>query len=239
MLQGVKINEPYVLKDIGHGYECQVWYVDDNMTWRYHPSSWYKALCDLDGTALKNRRDLYRANKEYFHDLANIATADDIMGSDRGGILLHMRAAMLHVTEGMTFDEFVKGPLEGGSWTAWWRYDPIMRCATFNKTAVQFVRSPENPNKKTFDYIHVPIGISGCKDKLDFVKNNYKGIAHEAIKMLSEYKRFTKYGVPVNVLKVEKAVLTHQGELILTFGLKEIKIDDEKKGEAVREQVEA
>lgn len=233
MLQGVKINEPYVLKDIGHGYECQVWYVDDNMTWRYHPSSWYKTLYDLDGTALKNRRDLYRANKEYFHDLANISTLDNICGNDKGGILLHIRAAMLHVTEGMAFEDFIKGPLDGGSWTGWWRYDPIMRHITFNKPAMQFVRSPENQNKKTFDYIHVPIGISGCNDKMDFVKKSYKRIANETIKMLSGNRRFTKFGVPVNVLKVEKAVLTCQGELLLTFGLKEIKMNDEKKGEAV------
>ena len=221
MLQGVKINEPYIVKDIEDSHKVQAWYVDKDMKWQYNVPhlSWHG---ELDDVTLQNRRDLYEANKEYFHDLADIPTVDNIVGSDRGGILLHIRAAMLHVTEGMTFEEFMKGPLEGGSWTGWWRYDPIMRRITFNKTSVQFVRSPENPNKKTFDYIHVPIGISGCKDKLDFVKNNYKGIANEAIKMLSESKRFTKYGVPVNVLKVEKAVLTHQGELLLTFGLKDI-----------------
>lgn len=232
MLQGVKINEPYIVKDIEDSHKLQVWYVDEDMKWRYSVPDLYWTG-ELDVATLQNRRDLYEANKEYFHNIAGIRNTQYIVGADKGGILNHMRAAMLHVTEGMTFEEFMKGPLEGGSWTAWWRYDPIMRYITFNKPAIQFVRSPENQNKKTFDYIHVPIGISGCKDKLDFVKKNYKGIANETIKMLSENKKFTKFGVPVNCLRVEKAVITRQSELLLTFGLKEIKMDEEKKGEAV------
>lgn len=222
MLQGVKINEPYIVKDIEDSRELQVWYVDEDMKWRCSVPNLYWTG-ELDVVTLQNRRDLYEANKEYFHNMSGIRNTQYIVGADKGGILNHIRAAMLHVTDGMTFEEFMKGPLEGGSWTAWWRYDPIMRYVTFNKTAIQFVRSPENIKNKTFDYIHVPIGISGCKDKKDFVKKNYNGIAQQAVKMLSENKRFTKYGVPVNVLKVEKAVLTHQGELLLTFGLKELK----------------
>lgn len=226
-LKHTKKNEPYYIYYGEH--DTGIGFVDDDNKWRIHTCQHrYYDIDKLDKVAFQNTRQLLNDNLDNF---ANGYALDKITEYDKMGILRHMRATFSHAADGDEWQVITNELLYRRN--AEWRFDEILRHITFKKNDIKVIRTPENPKKNTFDYIHMPIGLSGSNKK-EFVRENYKEIVKRAIKVLSESKRFTRFGIPVNCLKVEKAVLTRQDELLLTFGLKEIKMSenaDEKKGE--------
>lgn len=86
-----------------------------------------------------------------------------------------------------------------------------------------FIRKPENSNKKTFDYIHLSVGICGKDiDKKEWCREHIKEIVDRMTYGLSINKSFTKYGIPTNFLRVTNAVYTKDDMLQLTYELKDI-----------------
>ncbi len=228
-LKNVKRNEPYFV--YGEFIDsARVGYIDDNGKWRVvvcpEIDYWWH-FERVKKRAVQNRRVLIEDNIGTFVSGLDV---EKLTGNERVGIMLHVNSVLAKSKDGEEWQVIENRFLYRGD--AAWRHDPILRRVTFKKNDIVFVRMPENPKKHTFDYIHMAIGLSGSDSK-EFVHENYREIVKRAVKFLSETKKFTKFGVPVNVLKVEKAVLTKQGELLLTFGLKEIKMNEEKKGEAV------
>lgn len=225
-LKNVKKNEPYYIY-ADDWNKTSIGYIDNDNKWRRYQckSADPKRVINLNEIALQNRRELILDNLDKFDD---DFCKNEITGSIRGGLMIHLGSILAKAEDGLEWQVITNDFLYRGD--SEWRYDRILRHITFKKNDIKFVRMPENPNKNTFDYIHMAIGLSGSSKK-EFVRENYKEIVKRAVKILSESAKFNKFGIPVNCLKVEKAVITRQDELILTFGLKEIKIDDEKEGE--------
>lgn len=83
-------------------------------------------------------------------------------------------------------------------------------------------REPENKNPKTFDFVRIEVFLSDMQlDTLQEVKNHYNEIMAMVIRKIERSRSFTKYGVPVNCLKVAKATLTRQKVLEIVFELKD------------------
>ena len=229
-LSKVKKNEPYfVYENQQNGWPSKysIGYVDERHRWRIRPMSQNESYNKVSDASLINRRELMDDNMDTFLHFVYGANGVRLNGYDRSGLMGHISHVLQkEATDGAEWQVIVNAMLYRGNSN--WRFDPILRKCTFKQSAIKIVRMPENPKKDTFDYIHVPIGLSG-ENKRQFVHDNYKEIAKRAVKMLSESKKFTNFGVPTNCLKVEKAVITCQDELILTFGLKNL---GEKKGEA-------
>lgn len=221
MLKGFKRNSPYWIYDSYPPYlyrSIGVGFIDDNDKWRVHvlQDSFYDDRIKLHEIADENRREIFDKNMDAF--VPELSEVNQKLS--KGGVMLHMN----HVFEKKALDGM---PLEELSDMLEYkmdsnvRNDPVLRRATFKSNEIMFVRTPENPKKNTFDYIHIPIGISG-EHKKEWIHENYRAIAETALDFLSNSRRYKRFGVPVNFLKIEKAVLTRQAELILTFGLKNI-----------------
>ena len=76
--------------------------------------------------------------------------------------------------------------------------DPEFRC------------KPENPDKKsTFDYIIVDIALLTTweGDKKAYIEENKKKLTQKVLEKIKENKKFLKYNVPINYLKVAKITL--------------------------------
>lgn len=83
-------------------------------------------------------------------------------------------------------------------------------------------RGPENYNEKTFDYINVYVLIcSEWNNREQYIKDNLKEIAKRAVKKLKESKKFKKFGVTINFLKISKVQFT-KNTIIFTFELKDL-----------------
>ena len=90
----------------------------------------------------------------------------------------------------------------------------------------EFVCTPENPNKdNTFDYIHIYVGIVSEweTDRKKYIMQNREEINNMVLARIRNDKRFLKYGVPENVLKLSKVILVKRtSELHYIFQLKNI-----------------
>lgn len=85
-------------------------------------------------------------------------------------------------------------------------------------------RIPENTNKNTFDYIHVEVRLSGTipqETRLYLCKKYARVIGQHVLIVIEESPRFQKFGVPSNILKLEKATLGRDATLYMTMGIKE------------------
>lgn len=83
-----------------------------------------------------------------------------------------------------------------------------------------FDRVPENTNKNTFDFIRCDVSIMGVENHHEFCQKNYKKIVKKVLTKLEQTKRFQRYGVPVNILKLSKATVLKDGDLALLFEIK-------------------
>lgn len=85
-------------------------------------------------------------------------------------------------------------------------------------------REVGNPNKDTFDFIRIYIGVAQTwyMDRRLFSKKNMKYIARLALAHIRDSKRFQKYGVPINFLRLSECTLTQCSELELVFELKKL-----------------
>lgn len=85
-------------------------------------------------------------------------------------------------------------------------------------------RIPENANKNTFDYIQVEVLLSGTlpRETQRYLCKKYaRAIGRHVVMVIGESTRFQKFGVPTNILKIEKATLGKDSTLYITMGVKE------------------
>ena len=90
---------------------------------------------------------------------------------------------------------------------------------------VEFERTDENCNDKTFDYISISFSIikSGrsTQEVVSWIREN-KNHIHNLIEFTITPKLESKYGIPFNCLKVDDCVFTNDSRLIYTLSLKNI-----------------
>lgn len=95
-----------------------------------------------------------------------------------------------------------------------------------NTSLILSVKSPKferyagNDNKDTFDIIRVEVVLVSSIKK-DEIQNNKDNIIREAIKKIESSKKFLKFGVPVNILKLYDFVVSVDGTVILSFCIKD------------------
>lgn len=86
----------------------------------------------------------------------------------------------------------------------------------------QFVRSPGNNKKETFDYIYIDVNIISHweEDRLKYIQKHRKEIDEMVIDSLERSKEFQKFGIPVNFLKVSRITLRRDSVLEFVLELK-------------------
>ena len=87
-----------------------------------------------------------------------------------------------------------------------------------------FHRTPENLNKDTFDYIFIDVMIltEWEEDRISYIYKNKNEILKRVIEKLESNKKFQKYGVPINFLKVSRITLKRDSVLEFILELKNI-----------------
>lgn len=88
-----------------------------------------------------------------------------------------------------------------------------------------FIRTPENENINTFDFIYVDLNliVDWNEDKLQYIKKNIKAIDEMVLDKLESNISFKKYGIPINFLKLGRRSLKNNGRLLeYVFELKSI-----------------
>lgn len=95
----------------------------------------------------------------------------------------------------------------------------------FTIKTVKIERETGNKKVNTFDFIRVDVGVpQGRKDKISFIKNNLAELTKRVLKKIENSKRFQKYGVPINFLKLSNVVLRCDDLIEFTFELKDIEV---------------
>ena len=91
-----------------------------------------------------------------------------------------------------------------------------------------------NDNNQYFDFINVEFYmITAVKQRKEFIKKNMKYLTEVAKYKLCNDKRFTKYGVPFNFLKLDRVHITRDSAVIFTYSLKELKENDDNAQEQI------
>ena len=86
-------------------------------------------------------------------------------------------------------------------------------------------RIPENPNKNTFDFVHLEFGViqkNTCPNRNEILKKHRYEIIDIASKVIESYKPYQKYGIPVNFLKCTSMSITNTSNIAMIFELKEL-----------------
>ena len=90
----------------------------------------------------------------------------------------------------------------------------------------EFHRLPENTQKNTFDFIIMEVSVlseEAIPNRDEYLRQNIQEISMRVTKKLESNRSFTKYGVPVNFLKITEATLNKRtGILRIQFELKDI-----------------
>lgn len=89
-------------------------------------------------------------------------------------------------------------------------------------------RFTNNPNKNTFDFIRIELMLctpqEWTRDELrQFIKRNKKIYCEAVLNKIKETKRFAKFNIPINFLKLTSLTITNCRSLIFIFELKDIK----------------
>ncbi len=82
-----------------------------------------------------------------------------------------------------------------------------------------------NFDRNTFDLVRIRLGLSAFLNKQEqssFAKAHLKELESIAKARIQESKRYQKFGVPPEFLKLDKACITNQGEVELVFVLPDI-----------------
>ena len=86
----------------------------------------------------------------------------------------------------------------------------------------RFLRTPENPNENTFDFIYVDANIvtEWKEDRKQYLASNMDKIIKKVVKKLTNDSTFKKYEVPINFLKVSRITLKNDSVLQFVLELK-------------------
>lgn len=89
------------------------------------------------------------------------------------------------------------------------------------------IRYTDNPNKKSFDKIRIEIYvISMCRDELiRYYKENKKTLLRFAYEKIGANKKFQKYGVPLQFLKLYSVGIGSASNLVFDFEIKTLASD--------------
>ena len=95
----------------------------------------------------------------------------------------------------------------------------------YKKTAkplIHFRREYGNRNTKTFDFIdaEIRVCITSYDEALNFCMVNKKELIAYAMQTIANGKRFKKYGVTTDWLKVDNIIFTSQKVMDIMFVLK-------------------
>ena len=90
------------------------------------------------------------------------------------------------------------------------------------KPLLYFRREYGNRNKSTFDFINAEIRvcIPDYNDALNFCMTNKKELVKYALNTIENGKRFKRYGITTDWLKVDNITFTNQKVLNILFVLK-------------------
>ena len=90
------------------------------------------------------------------------------------------------------------------------------------KPLLHFRREYGNKNKSTFDFIdaEIRVCITSYDEALNFCKVNKKALIEYAVETLASSKRFERYGITTDWLKVDNIIFTNQKVLDIMFVLK-------------------
>lgn len=90
------------------------------------------------------------------------------------------------------------------------------------KIRISVERDNRNKNKETFDFVRVIISfISNMNNKKEYVVKNNKKLVSIALKAISNNKKYTKYEIPINCLKISSATITNDDRIEYIFELKQ------------------
>ena len=95
----------------------------------------------------------------------------------------------------------------------------------YKKTAkplIHFRREYGNKNTKTFDFIdaEIRVCITSYDEALNFCRSNKKELIEYALNTIRAGKRFKKYGITTDWLKVDNIIFTSQKIMDIMFVLK-------------------
>lgn len=88
-----------------------------------------------------------------------------------------------------------------------------------------FVRTPENQNEETFDfiYVHLNLIINWDEDKAEYIKKNVKEIDQRVLEMLEADMEMKRYGIPIGFLKLSRRVLKDKRRILeYLFEIREV-----------------
>ena len=90
------------------------------------------------------------------------------------------------------------------------------------KPLIHFRREYGNRNTKTFDFIdaEIRVCITSYDEALNFCRSNKKALIEYALNTIEGGKRFKKYGITTDWLKVDNIIFTNQKVLDIMFVLK-------------------
>jgi hypothetical protein len=94
---------------------------------------------------------------------------------------------------------------------------------------ISYEREPENTNTKTFDFIRVEVLTAALNkyDLYEWAKKFKDTLISNILKKLESDKRFIKYGVPINFLRLDNIIITNDCLVVFMFELKQIHGDNE------------
>ena len=96
---------------------------------------------------------------------------------------------------------------------------PAFKYMFIKETGIRVSRDIDNPNEKTFDFVSVEI-FRGTYS-VEFIKQHKDEIIDAVLYKISKSRKFTKYNVPVSVLKLDKVRLIGS-DMILYFSVKKL-----------------
>ena len=90
------------------------------------------------------------------------------------------------------------------------------------KPLIHFRREYGNKNTKTFDFIdaEIRVCIASYDEALNFCRSNKKALIEYALNTIEGGKRFKKYGITTDWLKVDNIIFTSQKIMDIMFVLK-------------------
>lgn len=189
-----------------------------------------------------------RQMKDYCHRYGIQVCENYTVGMIRGVRLhmVYMRSALLSMKEGMTvFDLAQRYNMlldSGGDYDSFHKwfggkrhtdtyggYD--LKPSTETKKFITKMNTPsierytENPDPETFDLVRIYLGIKSSmprNEQAAFIRSHLNEIVSIAKARINRSRRYQKFGVPPEYLRLDVVTITAQSELCLVFILPEL-----------------
>ena len=79
---------------------------------------------------------------------------------------------------------------------------PALKYMFIRESGIRVSRDIDNPNENTFDFVSVEV-FRGTYS-IEFIKQHKDEIMHAVLYKISQFRKFIKFNVPVNILKLDK-----------------------------------